>query len=138
MRSYFESLNKYGMKLNPAKCTFTVTLGEFLGYIVTQRGIEVNPNQIVAIVELPLPKNTRELQRLTGRITAFNYIISRSTDKCLPFYQLLRANQKFVWDERCESAFIQLKRYLTTPPILSKPEEGDVAGSASAVSGGLV
>ena len=54
----FKTLNEYGMKLNPVKCTFGVTSREFLGYIVTQRGIEANPKQITAILDLPSPKNT--------------------------------------------------------------------------------
>ena len=53
LRDCFETLNKYGMKLNPAKCTFRVSSGEFLGYIVTQRGIEDNPKQISAVLDLP-------------------------------------------------------------------------------------
>ena len=93
------------MKLNPAKCIFGVTSGEFLGYIITQRGIEANPKQITAILDLPSPKISREVQRLTGRIVALNRFISRSTDKCLPFYELLCGNKCFVWDEKCEEAF---------------------------------
>ncbi|XP_048628323.1 uncharacterized protein LOC125597842 [Brassica napus] len=89
------------------------------------RGIEANPKQISAILDLPSPKNSREVQRLTGRIAALNRFISRSTDKCLPFYELLRGNKRFLWDEKCEEAFNQLKHYLTTPPVLSKPEAGD-------------
>ncbi|KAF8077387.1 hypothetical protein N665_1041s0002 [Sinapis alba] len=112
----FETLNKYRMKLNPAKCTFGVTSGEFLGYIVTQRGIEANPKQISAVLDLPDPKMSREIQRLNGRVAALNRFISRCTDKCLPFYELLRGNKKFLWDEACEKAFATLKRYLTTPP----------------------
>ena len=69
------------MKLNPAKCTFGVTSGEFLGYIVTQRGIKANPKQITAILDLPSTKISREVQRLIGRIAALNRFISRSTDK---------------------------------------------------------
>ncbi|KAF8109753.1 hypothetical protein N665_0092s0025 [Sinapis alba] len=139
----FETLNKYGMKLNPAKCTFGVTSGEFLGYIVTQRGIEANPKQISAVLDLPDPKTSREIQRLTGRVAALNRFISRSTDKCLPFYELLRGNKKFLWDEACEKAFATLKRYLTTPPVLAKPDAGDtlylyIAVSPSAVSSVLV
>ncbi|XP_048605621.1 uncharacterized protein LOC106373592 [Brassica napus] len=93
LRDWFETLNKYGMKLNPAKCTFGVSSGEFLGYIVTQRGIEANPKQISAVLNLSSPKNSREVQRLTSRIAALNRFISRSTDKCLPFYDLLRVSQ---------------------------------------------
>jgi len=61
LRQCFEVLNKYNMKLNPAKCTFGVTSGEFLGYLVTQHGIEANPKQISAIINLPSPRNTREV-----------------------------------------------------------------------------
>ncbi|KAF8080057.1 hypothetical protein N665_0979s0013 [Sinapis alba] len=139
----FKSLNEYGVKLNPTKCAFAVTSGEFLGYIVTKRGIEANPRKITTIAELPSPKNTREVQRLTGRIAALNMFISRSTDKCLSFYQLLRNNKRFEWDARCEDAFDQLKEYLCTPPILAKPEDGEIlylyiSVSASAVSSVLV
>ncbi|CAA7018927.1 unnamed protein product [Microthlaspi erraticum] len=106
----FRILEKYGMKLNPAKCTFAVTSGEFLGYVVNQRGIEANPKQIWAILNLPSPTSSKEIQRLTGRIAALNRFISRSTDKCLPFYQLVRSNKKFEWDEKCEDAFKQFER----------------------------
>ncbi|KAF8089498.1 hypothetical protein N665_0504s0003 [Sinapis alba] len=139
----FETLNKYGMKLNPAKFTFGVTSGEFLGYIVTQLGIEANPKQISAVLDLPDPKTSREIQRLTGRVAALNRFISRSTDKCLPFYELLRGNKKFLWHEACEKAFAALKRYLTTPPVLAKPDAGDtlyiyIIVSPSAVSSVLI
>ncbi|KAG7552776.1 Ribonuclease H-like superfamily [Arabidopsis thaliana x Arabidopsis arenosa] len=139
----FDVLNEYNMKLNPAKCTFGVTSGEFLGYMVTKRGIEANPKQIRAILELPSPKNAREVQGLTGRIAALNRFIARSTDKCLPFYNLLKRKDKFVWDEASEKAFTELKQYLTTPPVLAKPENGEtlflyIAVSSSAVSGVLV
>ncbi|XP_010513400.1 PREDICTED: uncharacterized protein LOC104789393 [Camelina sativa] len=139
----FDILDQFQMKLNPTKCTFRVTSGEFLGYIVTERGIEANPKQIEAILGLPSPTNKREVQRLTGRIAALNRFIARSTDKCLPFYQLLRGNKDFHWDEECEIAFRQLKEYLTCHPVLVKPEDGEtlylyVSVSSSAVSGVLV
>ncbi|XP_048605535.1 uncharacterized protein LOC125583040 [Brassica napus] len=134
LRDCFETLNKYDMKLNPAKCTFGVSSGEFLGYIVTQRGIEANPKQISAVLNLPSLKNSREVQRLTGRIAALNRFISRSTGKCLPFYDLLRGNKRFIWDEKCEEAFIKLKHYLTTSPVLAKPDVGDVLSLYVAVS----
>ncbi|KAG7536468.1 Ribonuclease H-like superfamily [Arabidopsis suecica] len=143
LRQCFDVLNKYQMKLNPAKCTFAVTSGEFLGYVVTKRGIEANPKQIRAILELPSPRNAKEVQRLTGRIAALNRFISRSTDKCLPFYNLLKRRDKFTWDDASEKAFAELKTYLTTPPVLAKPENGEtlflyIAVSSWAVSGVLV
>ena len=82
------------MKLNPEKCSFGVPSGEFLGYLVTERGIEANPKQIAAFIDMSSPKTAREVQRLTGCIAALNKL-SRSTDKCVPFYQLLRKDKKF-------------------------------------------
>lgn len=67
---YFTMLNKFGMKLNPTKCTFGVALGEFLGYLVTKSGIEANPKKITALIDTPPPRSVREVQRLTGKITA--------------------------------------------------------------------
>ncbi|KAG7584012.1 Ribonuclease H-like superfamily [Arabidopsis suecica] len=140
----FAILNEFGMKLNPTKCTFAVPSGEFLGYIVTERGIEANPRQLNAFLAMSSPRNIREVQRLTGRVAALNRFISRSTDRCLPFYNLLRkANKNFIWDENCEKAFKDLKDYLSKPPVLAKPEFGEelflyVSVSDSAVSGVLV
>jgi len=132
------------MKLNPSKCTFAVPSGEFLGYIVTERGIEANLRQINAFLSMTSPRTIREVQRLTGRVAALNKFISWSTDKCLAFYTLLRkANMGFIWDARCDDAFKQLKSYLSKPPILAKPEFRErlflyISVSESAVSGVLV
>ncbi|KAF8095016.1 hypothetical protein N665_0346s0013 [Sinapis alba] len=99
--------------------------------------------QISTVLDLPDPKTSREIQRLTGRVAALNRSISRSTDKCLPFYELLRGNKRFLWDEVCEQAFAALKQYLTTPPVLAKPDACDtlylyIAVSSSAVSSVLI
>ncbi|WZZ44804.1 hypothetical protein YC2023_041063 [Brassica napus] len=139
----FAKLNAHNMKLNPAKCRFAVASGEFLGYLVTCRGIEANPKQINALIEMVSPRMKREVQRLTGRVAALNRFISRSTDKCLPFYNTLKGNKKFEWSEECEKAFQQLKRYLATPPVLAKLVEGEplflyIAVSTTAVSGVLI
>ena len=127
----FARLNLHNMKLNPAKCRFAVASGEFLGYLVTCRGIEANPKQINALIEMVSPKTKREVQRLTGRVAALNRFISRSTDKCLPFYDTLKGNKKFEWTEECEKAFQQLKHYLATPPVLAKPVEGEPCSCTS-------
>jgi len=112
LRKCFQQLNLYNVKLNPVKCRFRVRSGKFLGYLVTQLGIEENPKQIEALLGMASPKNKREVQRLTGRVAALNRFISRSTDKCLDFYDVLRGNKKFEWMTRCEEAFQELKKYL--------------------------
>ncbi|KFK43840.1 hypothetical protein AALP_AA1G180400 [Arabis alpina] len=99
--------------------------------------------QIDALIQMSSPKSKQEVQRLTGRVAALNRFISRSTDKCLPFYDTLRKNRKFEWTEKCEDAFRQLKEYLASPPVLAKPVHGEPlflyrAVSETAVSGVLV
>ena len=90
LRETFSALRKYGMKLNPEKCAFGVGSGKFLGYMVSRRGIEANPEKIQAILDMQPPKGIKEVQRLTGRIVALNRFISRATDKCLPFFKTLK------------------------------------------------
>jgi hypothetical protein len=107
LREAFEQLKLYGMKLNPAKCAFGVSSGKFLGYMVSSRGIEANPEKIQAVLEMQSPKSTKQLQQLTGRLAALNRFISRSTDKCLPFFKILR--KAFEWTSECDSAFSPLR-----------------------------
>jgi phage FluMu protein gp41 len=82
------------MKLNPAKCAFGVSSGKFLGFMVSSRGIEANPEKVRAVLKMQAPLTPKQLQQLTGRIVALIRFISRSTDKCLPFFNILR--KKFV------------------------------------------
>ena len=139
----FNILRKYKMKLNPTKCTFGVSSGRFLGYLVTQRGIEAHPKQIRAILEMKSPTTLKEIQSLTGRAAALNCFLSRSTDRCKPFFKAIKRAQRDKWDEECEKAFQELKRYLTSPPLLSKPEAAEdlyiyLAVSEVAVSSALI
>ena len=91
----FETLRKHHLKLNASKCAFGVSLGKFLGNLVTHRGIKVNPNQILALQSLKSPKNAKEDQGLTRMIAALNRFISQSTDRCRPFFQLLKKWKAF-------------------------------------------
>ena len=84
LRETFDMLRKYKMKLNPAKCVFTVLSRKFLGFMVSQWGIEGNPDKIKAIMEIKSPKRVKEVQSLTRKVAALNRFISRATDKCLP------------------------------------------------------
>ena len=70
--STFNVLRKHKLRLNASKCSFGVGSCKFLGYMVTYRGIEVNPDQIKAINDLKPPRNAKEVQKLTGMIAALN------------------------------------------------------------------
>ena len=90
LQETFNMLRTYNMKLNPSKCAFEVTAGKFLGFMVSQRGIEVNLEKVRAIMELAPPKTIKEVQNLNGKIAALNRFVSRATDKCLPFFRTLK------------------------------------------------
>jgi hypothetical protein len=120
----FHTLRKHQMKLNPTKCAFGVSSGKFLGFLVSHRGIEANPDKVKVVLEMQAPRTTKQLQQLTGRIVALNQFISRSTNKCLPFFKILRKD--FIWSKDCEEVFGKLKEYLMNPPLLSRPSEREV------------
>ena len=109
LRAIFEILRKYKLCLNASKCSFGVGSGKFLGYMVTHKGIEVNPNQIKAINNLRSSRNPKEVQKLTEMAAALNRFISRLANRCRPFFLLINKWKGFEWIEECATAFQQLK-----------------------------
>ena len=101
----FDVLRRHKLRLNTSKCSFGVGLGKFFSYMVTYRGIKVNPDQIKAIRDLKPPRNAKEVQKLTGMIVALNRFISRSADRCRPFYLLINKWKGFEWSKECIVAF---------------------------------
>ncbi|XP_075640281.1 uncharacterized protein LOC142612035 [Castanea sativa] len=134
LQETFSVLRKYKLRLNASKCSFGVGSGKFLGYMITHRGIEVNPDQIKAVLDLHPPQNPKEVQKLAGMIAALNRFISRSADRCRPFYRLLHKWKDFRWTNECNLAFEDLKQYLSRPPILSTPEKEEVLYAYLAVT----
>ena len=101
-------------------------------HIVNNRGIEANLDKIKAVLDMPPPSSIKEVQRLTRRIVALSRFVSRASDKCQPFFQVLK--KAFQWDTNCEEAFSALKTYLSSPPILVSPFEGELLTLYLAVS----
>ena len=112
LQETFDTLWSYNMKLNPSKCVFEVTAGKFLGFMVSQRGIEVNPEKVWAIMELEPLRTVKEVQSLNGKIAALNRFVSKETERCLPFFRTLR--KSFEWTDECQKAFEDLKKYLSS------------------------
>ena len=124
LRIFFERLRKYNLKLNPAKCVFGVPSGKLLGFIVSRRGIELNPSKIKAIQELPPPKNKTEVMSLLRRLNYISKFIAQLTTTCEPMFKLLKKNATVEWTEECREAFERIKNYLSNPPVLVPPEPG--------------
>ena len=141
LKETFDTLRRHQMKPNPSKCAFEVSSGKFLGFMVSQRGIEANPDKIQAILDMEPPKNIKEVQSLIERVAALNKFVSKATDKCLPFFKILK--KAFEWTDQCQKAFQDLKVYLTTAPLLSPSILGKelylyLAVSSHAVSSALI
>ncbi|WJX45728.1 hypothetical protein P8452_32589 [Trifolium repens] len=120
----FQRLRKYRLRLNPNKCTFGVRSGKLLGFIVSQKGIEVDPDKVRAIREMPAPQTEKQVRGFLGRLNYISRFISHMTATCGPIFKLLHKNQGIVWTEDCQKAFDSIKEYLMEPPILIPPVEG--------------
>ena len=114
----FERIQFYKIWLNPKKCTFGVTFGKLLGFIVSQRGIEVDLEKIKAIVEMKPPRTDKEIQGFLGRIQYISRFIAQLTMTCEPIFWLLKKEVPTVWNEQCQEAFEKIKNYLIKPPTL--------------------
>src|SRR3954453_23743305 len=107
--------------LNPLKCVFGVPAEKLLGFIVSHRGIEVNPEKIKAILNIKRQPCLKDVHRLTGCVAAVSRFISRLGEKASPLYKLLKKADKFVWDDAADVALQELKRVLSSAPILAAP-----------------
>ncbi|XP_074327728.1 uncharacterized protein LOC141665641 [Apium graveolens] len=122
----FHILRKYRLKLNPQKCVFGVESVKFLGFMVNDRGIEANPAKIKALLDMKSPTSVKQVQSLIGRIAALNRFVSKSSDRCKEFFQVIKGRGKdFLWTPDCEEAFLKIKEQLGNSPMLAKPEDGE-------------
>jgi len=113
-------MRKHGLKMNPLKCAFGVFVTEFLGFIIHQKGIEIDKNKAKAILETSPPKNKKQLQSLLGKVNFFRRFIYNMSGKTKVFSHLLRLKDEveFWWEKEHQEAFDDIKRYLANPPIL--------------------
>jgi hypothetical protein len=121
LRETVANLRRFRMKLNSANCTFGVPAGKFLGFLVSSRGIEVNPGKLRAIEKMKPPKDVKEVQKFTGCLASLSRFISRLGEKALPLYQLMKKSDTFVWTTHADAAFKELKQMLSTTPVLASP-----------------
>jgi hypothetical protein len=107
----FDNLNRYELKLNPTKYSFGVYAGQLLGFLVSARGIEANPEKIQAILTMGKPTKLHDVQKLAGRVAALSRFVARLGEKTLPLYALMKkSDDKFEWTEEADTTFAQLKK----------------------------
>ncbi|XP_072080985.1 uncharacterized protein [Arachis hypogaea] len=121
----FDSLRQHDMRLNLLKCAFAMEAGNFLGFMITQRGVEANPEKCQSILQMKSPRCVKDVQRLSGRLTALSCFLGTSAARALPFFNLMKKGIVFEWTQASEEAFKHLKEILATPPVLGKPKAGE-------------
>ncbi|CAL2257537.1 unnamed protein product [Prunus armeniaca] len=127
LSAMFTILKQYEMRLNLTKYAFSIASGKFLDFMISQRGIEANPEKIQAILDMKIPKPVKDIQSLTERVVALTRFISKATDCCAPFFKTLKGNKRNItWIAECDKAFNKLKEYMSRAPLLSTPKPGDI------------
>jgi len=118
-------LRKFQLKLNPAKCTFGAKSGKLLGFVVSEKGIEIDLDKVKAIQELSPPRTQKEVSGFLGRLNYIARFISQLTEKCDPVFRLLKKHNPGEWDEECQRAFDKVKQYLSNALVLmpSNPDK---------------
>lgn len=123
LREAFGNVRRNHMRLNPSKCSFGPTTEFFLWFLISQQGIEVDTTQVKAINDMRDPTSIKEVQKLTGCITAMRRFIPQAFKRCLPFFQTIKdaaKTRKFSRNDECRKSFTAHKEFLTSPPVLTR------------------
>jgi hypothetical protein len=126
LRIMFERMREYNLKMNPLKCAFGVLAGRFLGFIVHEHGIEIDPKKIDSTKRVEAPKCKRNVQKLLGKVNYLRRFIAnlaKKVDSFLPLVRLKHENE-FTWGEERREAFERIKKYLASPLVLQAPRTG--------------
>jgi hypothetical protein len=125
LRQVLERTRRFGLRMNLKKCAFDVSAGQFLGFLVHERGIEIGLKSQEAVRTMVLPTTKRELQQLIGKINFVRMFISNLSGRIEPFIELLKikANEEFLWGIEQQRAFGEIKEYLSKPPMLVPPQQ---------------
>jgi hypothetical protein len=125
LRIAFDCLRANRVKLNPKKCVFGVPRGMLLGYIVSQWGIEPNPEKVATPDWMGPIRDLKGVQKVLGCLAALSRFISRVGEKGLPLYRLLKKNERFSWTVEAQEALDKLKVMLAHALVLTPPQNGE-------------
>ena len=118
-------LKDAGLKIKGSKCRFFQEKIHFLGHIVSNKGVEVDPEKVAAVSKMKNPRTIKELRAILGLVGFYRRFIQDFGKKAEPLYKLLNTKERFTWSKECESAVEQLKQALQKAPILGYPNDTD-------------
>ena len=120
-RLILQDIKKAGFTLNALKCAFFQKSIPYLGHIISENKIQIDPKRIEAITNLPPPTNQKSLRSFIGMVQFCHKFVNNLNVILAPLYNLLKANQVFKWTSECQAVFLKLKSMLCKPPVLCSP-----------------
>lgn len=121
LRQVFNCLRAANLKLAPAKCKLLKKETEFLGHVVSDKGIKAAPGKISAVETWPIPTTKKQVRQFLGLCSYYRKFVLGFADKARPLHQLTEKNRVFKWTQECQNSFEELKHALTSSPILAYP-----------------
>ena len=122
LNEVFRALKNANLKLNPSKCKFATNFCEFLGFNLSERGIQPSQSHVEALKSYPAPKNIKEVRTFIGLVQFFKDFIPKRASLTSPLTALTRKNATFTWTDECQTSFEKLKDILISSPVLAYPD----------------
>lgn len=120
----FQRMREANLKLKPSKCFLFQKSVKFLGHVVSEEGIQTDPDKTTAVQNWPRPRNAKEIKSFLGLCSYYRKFVRNFADIARPLHKISLKNPKFTWTEECQQSFVALKAALTSPPILIYPQPG--------------
>lgn len=117
-----EKLRQAGLRLNPEKSEFACNEIRYLGFLINEHGLQVDPQKIEPLLQYQAPKNIHELRRLIGMASWYRRFIPNFADRIRPMTELLKKGKPFIWDEAQDNSLEEIKKILTSEPVLARPD----------------
>ena len=124
LRIVLQTLREKQLYAKFKKCEFWLEEVSFLGHIISGKGIAVDPAKVDAVLAWKSPTNVTEIRSFLGLAGYYRRFIKGFSQKAAPMTKLLRKGVPFDWNDKCEQSFQELKKRLTTAPVLALPEPG--------------
>ncbi|MCI0562406.1 MAG: reverse transcriptase domain-containing protein [Nitrososphaera sp.] len=122
LRRVLRTIYQAGLTINPEKCKFCCSEVKYLGFVVNQDGLQVNPDKVTPVVNYPVPKTVKQVRRFLGMASWYRRFIPNFASATEPLNRLLRKNQPWIWEEEQADAFNEIRRRPSTAPTLACPD----------------
>ena len=122
LKEVFNRLRESNLKLQPSKCSFMRKEVNYLGHVITDKGVRPNPQKIECVVKFPTPTNAKEIKSFLGLSGYYRRFVQNYGQIAKPLTSLLKKDIPFHWSDLCQEAFDKLKAILTKEPLLKYPD----------------